>query len=411
MQYCVFLRSFRCLLLKRKYPLRRFYVSTVFLVVLTLGYTGTSLAFVWPGSSPWPNSSHNPVEPLQHPTIAERMATLGSSLDNGYRLVIFGDQRALAQGEWQAMVSFIAEHEKSTREETPLLAIVDSGDNVADGRRTDQFQMLAKIMNPLVEYPYLLAVGNHEVHHNSGVEARQNDVTAFANSDPSLAVDRLWRSFDLPFLRMLFLDTNDLIYGPEENEGSVTDHPRVKQQFSWVVDSLASEDMRPIVVVMHHPPISSSKKHKKNAAKLWSMRWRNQTLIEILADGGTDLLLTGHTHTYERFYLQSPLGNVMHSVNISGRPRDSVFWWGSGKRRARDWSEDTMQQLADAGWRDLEGWQIEQRDAMLGDQQNQWAMLHVTPEGRLGIAMFYLLDKGRGYRQEETVWLDGDDSP
>jgi len=365
-------------------------------------------AFVWPGSSPWPDSSDHPVVRLPHPTVTERVVELGSDLANGFRLVAFGDQRALAHGEWQAMVAFIAAQEAQDSAATPLLAVLDTGDIIADGRRTDQFHMLSEILAPLRDYPYLVTVGNHEVHNHKGSAARRHTVTALAASDADLNFKKLWRRYDLPMLRLILLDTNDLVYGPSGHEGEVTDHPRVRNQLTWLVETLAETDVRPVVVALHHPPVSSAKMHRHAAADLWSLRWQGRTLMEILADGGVDLVLTGHTHTYERFRLRSPAGNSLHVVNVSGRPRDSAFWWGSGRRRARDWSTDTIDELAAAGWRDLDGWEITQQDAMLDDQQNQWAMLHVTPDGRLGLEMFYLVDKGETYRREDLVWLDED---
>ncbi len=219
----------------------------ILLSVIILLATTPALAFVWPWSSPWPDSSDHPVVPLPHPTVTERIAELGPTIANGFRLVAFGDQRALAQGEWQAMVAFISAHEADNTDATPLLAIIDTGDIVDDGRRTDQFHMLTQILTPLSDYPYLVAVGNHEVHNLDGAEARRNTVTALAATDTELTIDQLWRVYDLPFLRLILLDTNDLVYGPTGREGSITDHPRVRRQLAWLVETLAEADARPVI--------------------------------------------------------------------------------------------------------------------------------------------------------------------
>jgi hypothetical protein len=278
------------------------------------------------------------------------------------------------------------------------VGVIDTGDIVQDGSHSDQFAMLAGILNPLREYPYVLAVGNHELNKNEG-EGRANTVTAMSASMPWAAEDSLWHEYSLPHLRLVILDTNDIVYGPSGEGGDPLDHPRVQKQLLWLEAILAESDARPIVVVMHHPFVSSSRKHRESAADLWSLTWRGRILPEILADGGVDLVIAGHTHTYERFRLTSPEGSKIHLVNVSGRPRDSFLWWGSGARRAHDWRDDTIEHMRAAGWKNLEGWLIDQESPMLDEQENQWVELRVDPAGRIDLETFFLADKGReGFR-------------
>ena len=207
-------------------------------------------------------------------------------------------------------------------------------------------------------------------------------------------------------VRLLILDTNDLVYGPSGKGDDPFDHPRVQRQFLWLEAVLEKSDPRPIMVVMHHPLISSSRKHRKSAADLWSLTWRGRTLPEIMAEGGVDLIFTGHTHTYERFRLKSPGGSTIHLVNVSGRPRDSFFWWGSGARRAHDWRDDTIEHLRAAGWKNLDGWLVEQKSPMLDEQENQWAEIRVYPDGKIDLETFFLTNKGReGFRPGDRATI------
>ena len=96
----------------------------------------------------------------------------------------------------------------------------------------------------------------------------------------------------------------------------------------------------------------------------------------------------------------------MHVVNISGRPRDNFLWFGAGSRRARDIRAEELEDLADRGWKGLEGWEVEQVDAMYEDDENQWAMLRFGPDGSVSLEMFFLVDKGEdGWRSEPPVDL------
>ena len=148
-------------------------------------------AFEWPGASPWPKSSLEPVRPLPHPSIHSRLNLLGDALDGGFRFVVFGDQRALADGEWQALVEGITTREKEASDSLPLLGVIDTGDIVQNGSHSDQFVMLSSILNPLREYPYVLSAGNHELNKNKG-EGRPNTVAAMSATMPWASEDSLW---------------------------------------------------------------------------------------------------------------------------------------------------------------------------------------------------------------------------
>jgi hypothetical protein len=126
---------------------------------------------------------------------------------------------------------------------------------------------------------------------------------------------------------------------------------------------------------------------------------------------GADLVLTGHTHTFERYRLTDPDGDRFHLVNVSGRPRNSFLWWGDGARRAQDIRGREVEFLARTGWRreDIEGWTVEQRDAMTEKETeaNQWAEVTVHPDGRVELETFFLVDRGEsGYESRGKFTLN-----
>ena len=115
--------------------------------------------------------------------------------------------------------------------------------------------------------------------------------------------------------------------------------------------------------------------------------------MDILADGGVDLVLTGHTHTFERFVLRRDDGHEMHLLNISGRPRDSFLWFGADDRRAQDLRGRVEPWLEEIGWLGLDRWDVQQADAMLGDGFDQFALLTVDPDGGVTLDVRYLVDE------------------
>jgi len=144
------------------------------------------------------------------------------------------------------------------------------------------------------------------------------------------------------------------------------------------------------VVVMHHPLVQSSAKHRAQSRALWSYTWKGQSLPDILADGGVDLILTGHTHTYERFRLERTDGRGFVLMNLSGKPEPSFLWFGAGARRARDIHGSEEPWLHENGWRNLKSWRITQDDAMDEDESNQYGIFKVDGEGGITLAMRFL---------------------
>jgi hypothetical protein len=349
---------------------------------------------------------------LGHPTVESRLSVAvvdSGAAGNPYRFVAYGDQRALADGEWQGMVDRIRRLEK---EEGPIAFIVDTGDVVSNGRHTDQFAFLAKILEPVRHVPYLLGVGNHEVRNNRAPEAREHTAAFFAYLDPDFRTDRMYYRKDLGPVTFLFLDTNDFVYGEAGDRRTcpreVDPLSREAAQIDWLteqLDAVGDDPARPTIVAMHHPPVQSSEKHLETACSVWNVSSGGRQLVDLLADGGVDVIITGHTHTYERFHLVREDGHEIALVNVSGRPRDSVLWFGGAARRARDirGREDTW--FRDLGWLGLDRWDVTQEDVMLKEHEaNQFGVFDVESDGRLFLEVHFLADDAPGgSRRSERV--------
>lgn len=349
----------------------------------------TAGAFDWPSlrRDPWPHSSQLPVRPLDHPTIEAHLATHPWQATDDLHFVAFGDQRALADGEWQALIGQIVRWHARVQ---PLAFMLDTGDIVGAGEYSDQFAMLHEILAPARNLPYLVGVGNHEVRNNAIPVARRNTAALLGYLDSSFSTEHMYYRKKIGPWRLLFLDSNDLIYDLEGAE-ETTREARVAQQMAWFAAELDAAAGSPCIVIMHHPLVQSSRKHRAQAIALWGFTYRSRTLAEMMIDAGVKLVLVGHTHTYERFIVGRDDGRCFHLVNLSGRPRNDILWFGAAQRRARDIAGDERGWLESRGWPDLSGWRIIQADVMTAAHEaNQFALFTLGWDGRLEMEVHYL---------------------
>ena len=334
----------------------------------------------------------------------------GTNPDSGFRFVAFGDQRALADGEWQDLMRHVG---RLAGTDPRVLFMIDTGDIVQDGRHTDQFVMLERILAPAAFLPYWVGVGNHEVHNNRGRKAREHTATFLSSVDGGLTAERLYYAKRVGPGFFVFLDTNDFVYGPEGKplRGEVPPGSRPAAQLEWLADTLAAEAASPsgapalVVAVLHHPFLQSSEKHREKSRELWDLRYGGRALPDFLVDAGVDVVLSGHMHTYERYRLRRQDGEELVLVNLSGRPRSSILPL-QASRRAEDLSGREMDTLREWGWRGLGPWKIVQEEAMLTEEADQFAVFEVAPDGSLTMDVRFLApDSPGGLRITEPTVL------
>jgi hypothetical protein len=349
---------------------------------------GIALAAVGAADS-WPRSSRRPVQPLPRPTVEARAAALRPDATHGYSFAVFGDQRALMGGGWRRLLRSI--DAQAARNER-LLFMVDTGDFVEDGSYNDQFALVADLLGEVRRLPYVVGVGNHEVDGNRPGPARENLARFLSSLGTPIGPDRLYYAMTVGRVRFLFLDSNDLVY-----DGSGAEAGRVAARAAAQMEWLSRELRNPAfgadattVVVMHHPLIQSSAKHRGQSRALWSYTWKGRRLPDLLADGGVDLVLSGHTHTYERFRMAREDGRGFVLLNLSGTPEPSFLWFGAGARRARNIQGSEKPWLYDRGWRGLEEWEITQEDVMDENESNQYGLFTVDADGGISLEMRFL---------------------
>ena len=325
------------------------------------------------------------IEPLGHPTVEERAATLGADPGDGFRFVVFGDQKNLWDDEFPRLLDQI----QSEASAGAPLFILDTGDIVDDGSQLDQFEELRGYLGRVAEVPYLVGVGNHELQpeRGSGARARAHRHTAaFLGAD--YAEQKMFFAKRVGRVRLLFLNTNDLpgVY-PDMHASDPRADDRAAAQLRWLEDQLR-EDVHPTIAIAHHAFVQSASKHRGHANALWNHTYDahgGRTLPEILIDGGVDLVLTGHVHSYEVFKLERN-GREMWSVNASGKP---TGFWRPGQRMPRDWRGEELERLEDRGFETrLDQWAVTQVGFMTdATKRDQFAVVIVDDAGGLDLEL------------------------
>jgi len=322
------------------------------------------------------------VRPLGHPTVEQRIAEVGLSPDDGFRFVVFGDQKNLWKDDFPRLLDQV----RAEADSDGLLFMLDTGDIVDDGDEDHQFERLRALLATVADVPYLVGVGNHELLPENGAEERSRahqNTAAFLGED--YATDRMFFTKQVGPVRLLFLNTNDLpgVY-PDLHDKDPAAAARAAEQLQWLERELRTE-VHPTIALSHHAFVQSAGKHRGHANALWNHVYDDhggRTLPEILVDGGVDLVLSGHVHSFEAFELERN-GRQMWSVNASGRPTG----WFSGSRMPNNWQGRELERLDDAGFKTrLDEWGVTQLAFMTDDtKRDQFALVSVDASGQLQI--------------------------
>ena len=150
----------------------------------------------------------------------------------------------------------------------------------------------ADILRHTTVWPTL---GNHESHSSesdtqSGPYYAGYVLPAAGEAGGVASGTEAYYSFDYANAHMIVLDSAD---SPREPEGAM---------LTWLAADLAATTQEWIVAFWHHPPYSKGSHDSDDESQLVDMR---ENALPILEAGGVDLVLTGHSHNYERSYLVS----------------------------------------------------------------------------------------------------------
>jgi hypothetical protein len=172
------------------------------------------------------------------------------------------------------------------------------GDNAYNDGTDDEYQgavfdMYASVLRTSVLWPTL---GNHDGHSadSDTLTGPYYDIFTLptlgeAGGEPSLT--EAYYSFDYGNIHFVCLDSYDI-------RGTST------TMQDWLADDLLAAALDPntdwLIAFWHHPPYSKGSHDSDTETRLIEMR---ENILPILEDYGVDIVLSGHSHSYERSVL------------------------------------------------------------------------------------------------------------
>lgn len=158
-------------------------------------------------------------------------------------------------------------------------------------------------------------LGNHDGYsaQSSSQTGPYYDIFTFPTAGESGGVasgTEAYYSFDYGNVHFIILDSYD------------TDRSVGGAMYNWCLSDLQNTTAKWIVAMWHHPPYTKGSHDSDLESNLIQMRER---FLPILEDNGVDLVLSGHSHSYERsYYLKDHYGNSgtfnssIHTVGENG---------------------------------------------------------------------------------------------
>ena len=177
---------------------------------------------------------------------------------------------------------------------TPDL-VLQLGDNAYEYGTDTEFQkgMFDIYPTMLRKTPFWSCLGNHETAHATTHSAGYAyfDIYTLPKNGESGGVasgTEHYYSFDYGNIHFISLDSTTASRAPN---GAMA---------TWLQNDLASTTATWIICFFHHPPYSKGSHNSDTETELIEMR---TNILPILEAGGVDLVLTGHSHCYERSFL------------------------------------------------------------------------------------------------------------
>ena len=202
----------------------------------------------------------------------------------------------------------------------PTDAIIMLGDNAYDDGTDEEYQVAVfenMYEDLLRNIPLWPCPGNHDYY--SGADAATQSGTYYdiftlprnGEAGGLASGTEAYYSFDIGNIHFISLDSHD------------TDRSVGGGMLTWLENDLAATTQEWIIAYWHHPPYTRGSHNSDIEPRLIEMR---NNALPILEAYGVDLVMCGHSHSYERSYLL----NGHYSFSITLQP-EMIIDGGSGK--------------------------------------------------------------------------------
>lgn len=207
------------------------------------------------------------------------------------RIWVIGDSGQPGQGAMNVRDAYLA-YPGSNKTDVWLML----GDNAYSIGTDAQYQ--AAVFNmypPLLRTTFLWPTrGNHDLLH-SGANNDYYEIFSMPDSAQAgglLSGTEAYYSFDFGKIHFVCLDS----------QGS--DRSPTGPMMTWLAADLAATKQEWIVAYWHHPPYTKGSHDSDDVSDSGGrMRDMRENALPVLEAGGVDLVLTGHSHSYERSFL------------------------------------------------------------------------------------------------------------
>lgn len=209
------------------------------------------------------------------------------------RVWVLGDPGLNSALARQVQLSAQSWLNEQSREQRPLMDLwLTTGDNAYTSGRNREFQ--SAIFEPyrdwLAQYALIPVYGNHDARRWSFFNIfefpQQGEMGGVAsNSEHFYAIE-------YGALHIVVLDSQTADFDPDG------------EMIRWLKKDLAQTKTPWTLALFHHPPYSrGSHDSDDDSGSDWRMRAIREQLLPILENHGVDLILSGHSHAYERSHL------------------------------------------------------------------------------------------------------------
>lgn len=196
------------------------------------------------------------------------------------------------------------------------------GDNAYDDGTDLEYQAAVFDTYPelLRQAPVWPTLGNHDGHSASSASQSGPYYDIFtlpknAEAGGLASGTEAYYSFDRSNIHFIVLDSYD------------TDRSANGSMLTWLENDLATSQQDWLVAFWHHPPYTKGSHNSDAESALIDMR---ENALPLLESYGVDLVLSGHSHSYERSFLidqhygsSSTFGPSMQVDSGSGREDDT----------------------------------------------------------------------------------------